>query len=163
MFKNHPRGSCAVHNSEFHNFVAGGLLTGRSDEEVSGFQGDILKELSVVHARARKAMKSMVKALWPSDTPPESMGGLANLFKGARCRFELWKTSTGHEGAREAWAMVKTRFTKLDPNHMARVGPQGPHGKEIPVKLVYDQVMIAAKYSQEDCKLDSLIDGVYKE
>ena len=59
--------------------------------------------------------------------------------------------------------MVKTCFTKLDPNHMARVGPRGPDGEEIPVKLVYDQVMIAAKYSQEDCKLDSLIDGVYKE
>ena len=59
--------------------------------------------------------------------------------------------------------MVKTCFTKLDPNHMARVGPRGPDGKEIPVKLVYDQVMVAAKYSQEDYKLDSLIDGVDKE
>ena len=116
-----------------------------------------------MHARARKAMRSMVKALWPSDTPPESMEGLANLFKGAWCWFELWKTSACREGAREAWAMVKTRFTKLDPNHMARVGPQGLDGKEIPVNLVYDQVMIAAKYSQEDCRLDSLIDGIDKE
>ena len=56
--------------------------------------------------------------------------------------------------------MVKTCYTGLDPNHMARVGPQGPDGKEIPVSLVYDQVMIAAKYSQEDCELDSLIDGL---
>ncbi|XP_044396375.1 uncharacterized protein [Triticum aestivum] len=140
-----------------------GLLTGRPEEEVSGFQGDVLKELSAVHARARKAMKSMVKALWPSDTPPESMEGLTNLFKGARRRFELWNTSACREGAREAWAMVKTCFTKLDPNHMARVGPQGPNGKEIPLNLVYDQVMIAAKYSQEDCRLDSLIDGIDKE
>ena len=59
--------------------------------------------------------------------------------------------------------MVKTRYTGLDPNHMARVGPRGPDGKEIPVKLVYDQVMVAAKYSQEDCSLDSLIDGIDKE
>ena len=79
----------------------------------------------MAHAWARKAMKSMVKALWPSDTPPESMEGLASLFKGARCHFELWKMSACHEGAREAWAMVKTRYTKLDPNHMARVGPVG--------------------------------------
>ena len=28
---------------------------------------------------------------------------------------------------------------------------------------VYDQVMIAAKYSQEDYRLDSLIDGIEKE
>ena len=44
--------------------------------------------------------------------------------------------------------MVKTRFTKSDPNHMAEVGPVGPDGKEIPVSLVYGQVELAAKYSQ---------------
>lgn len=59
--------------------------------------------------------------------------------------------------------MVKTRYTGLDPNHMARVGPQGPDGQEILVSLVYDQVKIAAKISQQDCKLDSLIDGIDKE
>ena len=59
--------------------------------------------------------------------------------------------------------MVKTRYTGLDPNHMARVGPQGLDEKEIPVNLVYDQVMIAAKYSPEECSLDSLIDGIDKE
>ena len=92
----------------------------------------------MVHEQARKAMRSMAKALWPSDTPPESMEGLASLLKGAQRCFELWKMSSCREGAREAWAMVKTRFTKLDPNHMARVGPQGPDGKEIPLNLVYD-------------------------
>ena len=45
-------------------------------------------------------------------------------------------------------AMVKTRYTKADPNHMAEVGPVGPDGKEIPVSLVYGQVELAAKYSQ---------------
>ena len=44
--------------------------------------------------------------------------------------------------------MVKTRYTKLDPNHMAEVGPARPDGQEIPVSLVYDQVALAAKYSQ---------------
>ena len=163
VIQNHHRHSCLVHNVEYHEFVVAGVLTGLPEEKVSGFQSDVLKELSVVHARARKSMRSMVKALWPSDTPPESMEGLANLFKGARRRFELWKMSARHEGAREAWAMVKTRFTKLDPNHMARVGPQGPDGKEIPLNLVYDQVMIAGKYSQVDCRLDSLIDRIEKE
>ena len=59
--------------------------------------------------------------------------------------------------------MVKTRYTGLDPNHMARVAPRGPDGQEIPVSLVYDQVKIDAKFSQQDCKLDSLIDGIDKE
>ena len=44
--------------------------------------------------------------------------------------------------------MVKTRYTKTDPNHMAEVGPAGPDGHEIPVSLVYDQVALATKYSQ---------------
>ena len=59
--------------------------------------------------------------------------------------------------------MVKTQYTGLDPNHIARVGPRGPDRKELPVSLVYDQVGIAAKFSQQDCKLDSLIDGIDKE
>ena len=59
--------------------------------------------------------------------------------------------------------MVKTRYTKLDPNHMARVGPMGSDEKEIPVSLVYDQVKVATKYSQQDCKLDSLLDSIEEE
>ena len=77
------------------------------------------------------------------------MGELVEKLKGARRRFRLWKISACRQGAREAWAMVKTRYTKFIPNHMARVGPLGPNGEEIPVSLVYDQVEVAAKYSQQ--------------
>ena len=59
--------------------------------------------------------------------------------------------------------MVKMRYTKADPNHMAEVGPMGPDGKEIPVSLVYRQVELATKYSQQDCKLDRLLDGIEEE
>ena len=59
--------------------------------------------------------------------------------------------------------MVKTRYTKVDPNHMAEVGPVASDGKEIPVSLVYDQVGLAAKYSQQDFRLDSLLDGIEEE
>ena len=52
---------------------------------------------------------------------------------------------------------------KADPNHMAEVGPIGPDGKEIPVSLAYGQVELAAKYSQHDCKLDRLLDGIEEE
>ena len=91
------------------------------------------------------------------------MEKLVELFKGAQRRIRLWKISAYREGAREAWAMVKTRYTKLDPNHMARVGPVGSNGEESPVSLVYDQVVVAAKYSQQDCKLDCLLEGVEEE
>ena len=59
--------------------------------------------------------------------------------------------------------MDKTRYTKEDQNHMAEVGLVGPDGKEIPVTLVYGQVELAAKYSQQDCKLDRLLDGIEEE
>ena len=59
--------------------------------------------------------------------------------------------------------MVKTRYTKADPNHMAEVRPVEPYGKEIPVSLVYDQVELFAKYSQQDCRLDNLLDGIEEE
>ena len=59
--------------------------------------------------------------------------------------------------------MVKTRYAKVDPNHIAEVGPAGLDGQEIPVSLVYDQVALAAKYSQQDCRLDSLLDGIEEE
>ena len=130
---------------------------------MSGFQGDLLQELSKVHERARKALRNMAKALWPSDPPSGSMEELVNLFKGARRRFGLWKILACREGAREASAMVKTRYTGLDPKHMARVRPRGSDGQEIPVSLVYDQVKIAAKFSQQDCKLDSLLEGLEEE
>ena len=54
------------------------LLTGRLKQEASSFGGNLLKELSIVHERARKAMRSMTKALWPNGTPPEGMAKLAN-------------------------------------------------------------------------------------
>ena len=129
-----------------------GMLTGRPEEEVSGSSSDLLQGLSQLHEQARQAMRSVAKALWPSASPPGSMEELVELFKGAWRRIRLWKISACREGAREAWAMVKTRYTKL-----------GSNGEEIPVSLVYDQVEVAARYSQQDCKLDRLLDGIEEE
>ena len=66
-----------------------GLLTGQPGEEVNSFGGDLLKELYVVHERAREAMKNMVKALWPTEVAPDDMAELANRFKGALRRFKV--------------------------------------------------------------------------
>ena len=140
-----------------------GLLTGRPAEEMPGSTGDLLPELLQLHERVRQAMQSIVQAMWPSLSMPEGLGELTKKLEGVRQCFPLWKISACRQGAREAWAMVKTRYTKADPNHMAEVGPMGPDGKEIPVSLVYGQVELAAKYSQQDCKLDRLLDGIEEE
>ena len=140
-----------------------GLLTGRPAEEMPGSTGDLLPELLQLHERVQQAMQSVIQAMWPSLSVPEGLGELTKKLEGVRQRFRLWKISACRQGAREAWAMVKTRYTKADPNHMAEVGPIGPDGKEIPVSLAYGQVELAAKYSQQDCKLDRLLDGIEEE
>ena len=139
------------------------MLTGRPAEEMPGSAGDLLPELLQLHERVRQAMQGVVQALWSSLSLPDGLEELVEKLKGVRQRFRLWKISACHQGAREAWAMVKTRYTKADPNHMAEVGPVGPDGKEIPVSLVYGQVELAAKYTQQYCKLDSLLDGIEEE
>ena len=143
--------------------MSAGMLTGRPAEEMPGSAGDLLPELLQLHERVRQAMQDVVQAMWPSLSVPEGLGELAKKLEGVRQRFRLWKISACRQGAKEAWAMVKTRYTKADPNHMAEVGPMGPDGREIPVSLVYGQVELAAKYSQQDCKLDSLLDGIEEE
>ena len=140
-----------------------GMLTGRPAEEMPSSMGDLLPELAQLHERVRQVMQGVAQALWPSVFLPEGLGELAEKLKGARRRFRLWKISACRQGAREAWAMVKTWYTKADPNHMAEVRPVGPDGKEIPVNLVYGQVELAAKYSQQDCRLDSLLEGIEEE
>ena len=116
--------------------MSAGVLTGRPAEEMPGSTGDLLPELLQLHERIRQVMSGVAQALWSSVSLPEGLGGLVEKLQGARRRFRLWKISTCCQGAREAWAMVKTRYTKADPNHMAEVGPVGPDGKEIPVSLV---------------------------
>ena len=143
--------------------MSAGTLTGCPTEEMPGSSGDLLPELSQLHEQVRQVMQGNPQGLWPPASPPGGMGELIEKLKGARRRFRLWKISACRQGAREAWAMVKTRYTKADPNHMAEVGPVGPNGKEIPISLVYDQVELAAKYSQQDCRLDRLLDGIEEE
>ncbi|XBH84862.1 hypothetical protein VPH35_072932 [Triticum aestivum] len=123
------------------------VLTGRPAEEMPGSTSDLLPELLQLHEHVRQSMSGVVQALWLSVSLPEGLGGLAEKLQGVRQRFRLWKISACRQGTREAWAMVKTRYTKADPNHMAEVGPVGPDGKEIPVSLMYGQIELAAKYS----------------
>ena len=85
-----------------------GVLTGRPAEEMPGSMGDLLPELIQLHERIRQAMRGVAQALWPAHSMPEGLGELAEKLKGALQRFRLWKISACRQGAREAWAMVKT-------------------------------------------------------
>ena len=119
-------------------FIPIGMLRGCPEEEMPGSIGDLLQDLSQLHERVQQVMQGITQALWLATSLPGGMGELVDMLQGARWRFQLWRVSACRQGAREAWAMVKTRYTKADPNHMAEVGPMGSDGKEIPVSSVYD-------------------------
>ena len=112
--------------------MSAGMLTGRPVEEMPGSAGDLLPELSQLHEEVRQVMQGIAQALWPSVSLPEGNGELAEQLKGARWRFLLWKISACRQGAREAWVVVKTRYTKANPNHMARSDQWGLMGKRSP-------------------------------
>ena len=115
-----------------NNIMSVGMLTGCPAEEMPRSAGDLLSELSQLHEQVWQVMQGIAQALWPSVSLPEGIRELAEKLKGARRRFRLWKISACRQGAREAWAMVKTRYTKADPNHMAEVGPMGTDGRRSP-------------------------------
>ena len=79
-----------------------GMLTGRPAEEMPGSMGDLLPELSQLHEQVRQAKQGVVQALWPSLSMPKGLGELVEKLKRVRQRFQLWKISACHQGAREA-------------------------------------------------------------
>ena len=112
-----------------------GMLTGRPAEEMPCSMGDLLPELLQLHERVRQVMKGVAQALWPSVSLPEGLAELAERLQGAWRRLSLWKISACRQGAWEVWAMVKTRYMKADPNHMAEVGPGGAQWEGDPCEL----------------------------
>src|SRR3954465_13722286 len=105
------------------------MLTGRPVEEMPGSTGDLLPDLLQLHERVRQAMQGVAQALWPAHSTSEDLGELAEKLKGARRRFRLWKISACRQGAREAWAMVKTCFTNRTPITWLRSDRWGPMGR----------------------------------
>ena len=56
--------------------------------------------------------------------------------------------------------MVKMRYIGEETAHLAKVGPMGPNGKEIPTSRICENVMPVTHFSKKGCALDVLIDGL---
>ena len=52
-------------------------------EEMPGFAGDLLSELSQLHEQVRQVMQGIAQALWPSVSLPEGIGELAEKLMAA--------------------------------------------------------------------------------
>ena len=61
IWSNIPSNSSEIVGTD--RVISAGMLTGRPEEEMSGFLSDLLQELSQVHEQARQAMRSVAKAL----------------------------------------------------------------------------------------------------
>ena len=139
------------------------MLTGRSIAEFGSFGRDVVSGIQDIHRRARRALYKMCSVLWPEEETPSMMTDLIEKMRDGAKRFHIWKRSACREGAREAWAMLKTKYTLTDTEQLSSVGPRGPDGEEIPTSLMYDAVMPAARNSQMDCSLRTIIDDLDKE
>ena len=139
------------------------MLTGRPIGEFSTFGHDVVAEIQDVHRRARRVLHRMCSALWPEDETPSLVPDLVEKMRDAVKRFHIWKKSACREGAQEAWAMLKTKYTLTDTERLSTVGPRWPDGEEIPTSLMYDAVLPAARNSQMDCSLKTIVDDLDKE
>ena len=75
---------------------------------------DQLKQLVELHKSAELAMKDLIVRLWPAEPVPCSYFGLVKRLVSACPRLEAMKQSVCIEGARMAFARVKTHWAKLD-------------------------------------------------
>ena len=123
--------------------------------------GDQLPELVQLLERVRQAMSGVIQALWPSVSLPEGLGELAEKLQGARRRLRLWKISACRQGAREAWAMVKTRYTKAHKPH-GRGRTYRARWEGDPCELSVRPNRIGHKVFPTG-KLDSLLNGIEEE
>ena len=73
-------------------------------------------------------MKDLIVWLWPAEPLPSSYFVLVKRLVSACPRLEAVKRSVCIEGARMAFARVKTHWAKLDTKKLMTEGP--PEGKE---------------------------------
>ena len=118
---------------------------------------DQLKQLVELHRLAELAMKDLIVRLWPADPIPSSYFGLVQRLVSACPRLEAVKRSVCIEGARMAFARVKTHWAKLDAKKLMTEGP--PEGKKHcrPEKY-YDGVMKGARLVVDECTKDKIFD-----
>ena len=119
--------------------------------------GDQLKQLAELHRTTKPALEDLCIALWPSDPLPTSFFGLVQRLQRAVTQVELWKRSACLEGAREAFAAVRTWYPKLE---LEPVAQRGPEGKKREAKDYFEVVMPAARVSEKKCKKERILENL---
>ena len=114
---------------------------------------DQLKQLVELHKAAELAMKDLIVRLWPGEPLPDSYFGLVKWTVNACPRLEVIKRSICIEGARRAFARVKTHWTKLDAKKLMTEGPSEGKEHRRP-EHYFDGVLEGSRLVAEQCTKD---------
>ena len=85
-----------------------------------------------LHRVSSAAMKDVIIQLWPTESAPTSYFGLVQKLVDAVPRIDAAKQSACIEGARMAFARVKTFWGKMKAIDIATKGPPEGRGKPEP-------------------------------
>ena len=114
---------------------------------------DQQKQLVELHRLAELAMKDFIVRLWPADPIPGSYFGHVRWLVSACPRLEAVRRSICIEGARMAFACVKTHWAKLDAKKLMTEGP--PEGKEHRrPEHYFDGVLEGSRLAAKKCSKD---------
>ena len=95
-------------------------------------------------------MKEVVVRLWPTEPIPNSYFSLVQRLVDAVPRIDAVKRSTCIEGARMAFARVKTYWAKMKAADIAANSP--PDGKDHPeLEHYFEDVLEAARWIEGQC------------
>lgn len=100
-------------------------------------------------------MEDLCVAMWLVEPPPSSYFGLIQRLQSARPGFQLWKRLAYLEGARQAYASVKTHYPRVKPEVMAKVGPSSKN--RVPEDY-FEDVMSGTRISKAKCRKETILE-----
>ena len=102
-------------------------------------------------------MKDVMTGLWPNEPIPDSYFGLVRRLADAVPRIDVVKRSACIEGARMAFARVKTYWGKMKAIDVAAKSP--PKGKDHHAPEYYfEDVLEAARLIECQCSKDVIFE-----
>ena len=117
---------------------------------------DQLKQMVELHKAADQAMKGFIVRLWPGIALPNSFFGLVRRLVDAFPRLEVVKRSVCIEGARRAFARVKTQWVKMDAVKVTR-GPSEVKEHRTPERY-FDDVLEGSRSVAQQCAKDIIFE-----
>ena len=126
-------------------------------QERPSLLNDQMVQWAELHRISGAAMKNVVVHLWPTEPIPSSYFGLVQRLAGAVPRIDAVKRSACIEGARMAFARIKTFWGKMKVIDVATRNP--PKGKDRPEPEHYfDDVLEAARLIEGQCSKDIMFE-----